>query len=142
MSKNSIITIIIVVVLALGGYLYMQNGDSSVNPDSGLVVDQSSMQISSVKEAPEILQTLDKLSSLKIDDSIFNSAVFRSLQPSDVSSPTWTPGRSNPFAPLNAQVKPLVESQAASSTTKKAGTLPKVNSQSAASLEQVDQLFQ
>ena len=106
MLKKSIIIIITVVVLGAGVYAYFNSG-TTTSPDAGLTTDMSANQVSSIKEAQGILQTLNKIKNLSIDDSIFTSSVFRSLQASQASTTPWTAGRSNPFAPLSYLARPV-----------------------------------
>ncbi len=48
----------------------------------------------------DVLGLLNQIQSLKIDSSIFRSAVYKSLQDFSVEVPPEGVGRDNPFAPF------------------------------------------
>ena len=47
-----------------------------------------------------VLSLLNQINSLKIDTSIFNSLVYRSLVDYSITIPEQNVGRPNPFAPI------------------------------------------
>jgi hypothetical protein len=51
-------------------------------------------------DAKNILTLLNRMNQIKLDDSIFNSAVFQSLKDTTVTLVSQPTGRNNPFAPL------------------------------------------
>lgn len=98
--KNSIV-IIGVAFLLWVGYVTFLKKEASVNPNTTLVseniLDGESPQAQSGRE---ILTLLLNLKSLKLDASIFNDPVFKSLVDFGQSIPERPHGRNNPFAPI------------------------------------------
>jgi hypothetical protein len=103
-SKKVLIIIIAIVVVAIGYYLY-SSGDSevAVDQDSSLVTQSADFGETQIVGA-RVLSLLNQISSLNIDDSIFQSAAYKSLVDYTISIPEQNVGRQNPFAPLPGYV--------------------------------------
>lgn len=68
--------------------------------DTSLEAEQNSGVIGS-----QVMSLLTQIRSLKIDATVFQSAVYRSLQDYSVAIPTENVGRDNPFAPFPGYVR-------------------------------------
>ncbi len=60
----------------------------------------------------DLMKVIEKVESLKLDDSIFKDSAFASLQDYTVILVPQTPGRPNPFAPLSGNQAPAVKTPA------------------------------
>jgi hypothetical protein len=100
MSKKNIISLIIIVVLVIIAIMYLNgsNNDSS----STLTINTS---VSQSDDSKYIYSLLQKMAQVRLDDSIFSSAVFQSLKDNTVTFGTQEIGRDNPFAPVGNSVK-------------------------------------
>ncbi len=93
-KKNiGIVLAILLVVFGLVIYLNFFAGNSS---DPLLSSESNNSEVSQ-----EILIVLTSLNSIKLDNSIFNNAVFLSLTSYGVELAPENVGRRNPFEPLN-----------------------------------------
>lgn len=93
----------VVLVLLFFGYRFLTGGDSSGanGTEAGLTAAGFATRPGGDGAADEFLATLTGLRELNLRGEIFSSAVFRDLQESSVVLPEQTPGRPNPFAPVN-----------------------------------------
>lgn len=99
-NRNNIILAIVSLVLVAGVVLYFFNRDTTTDSLLSVVPSNQSPKIEG-----SLLSTLRQLKSMKLDDSIFSDPVF--LRLSDFAQPLSSqgnPGRSNPFAPIGADV--------------------------------------
>ena len=99
-SKKTIVIIIIIIVLAVLAYFYFSGNPSASQSDT---LEQSGgEQLSQEAEiaGARVLALLNQISSLKIDVSIFNDPVYKSLVDYSIEIPEQKIGRVNPFAPL------------------------------------------
>ncbi len=96
--KNNIIIIITVILIGLIGFWYMTKTDSST---SYLTSDVKTTDSVDAKYIYTILQKMDQVT---LDDSIFLSPAFQNLKDNTVSFSPQTAGRSNPFAPVGADL--------------------------------------
>ncbi len=90
-SKNILIPILLVLVLAFLGYYFFSGGTSN----TVIVSDQSGAPL-----GQDILVLADKLNSLSIDPSVFSSALFTTLVDFNSSLIPEPQGRINPFAKI------------------------------------------
>ena len=89
MNKQMIFTILLSAVLGITGYLWY--GYFHAPP-----VEEGALQ----SRAPAFSQ-VGGLQNIRLDTSVFEDLLFRSLQPPQViPQPDVTPGRTNPFAPF------------------------------------------
>ncbi len=110
MSHHLKTILIIVLVVFLGGAAYIYfigttpvgNG-SALSSSSGAVVATVGTQIT---EDTAFLSALIGITGIKIDPTLFKSVTFSSLKDNAVSIEEATPGRPNPFAPINQTFDP------------------------------------
>jgi hypothetical protein len=87
--------IIGIIVVSISIYYFFLAGPSKATSSSLLEQGPASGVIGS-----QVLNLLNQISSLKIDSTVFQSAVYKSLQDYSVAIPTENVGRPNPFAPI------------------------------------------
>lgn len=92
-ANRTVIGGVIVAVLGLYSYFTYFSGSSSAVISSDEAVSPASQQL---------LLTLGRLNTIKLDESIFADAVFLSLSDFGVTIPPENIGRRNPFAPVGA----------------------------------------
>jgi hypothetical protein len=93
--QNKMLSIGAAVVLLAGGYYFFFSGGSSADP--ALSTGGANPAVSQ-----QLLATLASLHTIQLDNSIFSSPVFMSLNDFGVSIPPQNVGRRNPFDPLGA----------------------------------------
>lgn len=84
-------------VLCLAYYLWQSSGSTPLLSDN-----QGASPLSQ-----ELLTTLGKLHTIKLDPTVFSDPVFVSLTDFGVIIPPQAAGRRNPFAPVGAVIAPL-----------------------------------
>lgn len=94
-KKNIIIIIFFIAILGFVGF-YIFKGDSE---DGSLVAD---VKITKTDDAQIIYSLLQKMSKVKLDDSIFSNQVFQGLKDNSIEVLPQETGRPNPFAPINS----------------------------------------
>ena len=77
-------------VLALGYYFWSSSAETPLLQDTSTTSPGSQ----------EILVTLSKVSTIKLDPALFSDPIFTSLSDFGVTIPDQTAGRRNPFAPV------------------------------------------
>ncbi len=98
---KGIATGVVVLMVAVGGYLLLSGGEGSTEfIDPTLTYDEFGLPSQTSAVGQEILSVLNDLRSLQIDESVFESAVFRSLVDYTVATTTEPLGRPDPFSPL------------------------------------------
>jgi len=97
-KKNQIIIIITLIIAAFVVFVYFKNS-STDNSGSSIVAEK---RVAEFAGAREILSLLNRMSVVKLDDSIFNDKSFISLQDTTVVLVSQPVGRNNPFAPLGS----------------------------------------
>lgn len=96
MSKTKLIIFIsIAIAILFMAYSYL-TGDSK--KETLLAEEEAGLN----PVGREFILLLDKLNSIKLDQSLFASPAFQSLKDSSVSIPSEAVGRGNPFAPIGA----------------------------------------
>lgn len=101
--KNILIFVLIFAVLAGGYYFFIGNktetqGLTSIDPVTGVDISPADDGVGS-----EFLSTLLNIKNIKLDNSIFLSSAFKSLQDyTTILVDQGNSGRSNPFAPIGA----------------------------------------
>jgi hypothetical protein len=117
-KKNQILTLVIVVIIGFVVFTYFKNS-SNDNSSSTIVAEQ---RVAEFAGAREILSLLNKMSNVKLDDSIFNDSSFNSLRDTTVVLVPQPINRNNPFAPIGTDgpittkssvVSPAVKNQEA-----------------------------
>ena len=98
-SKGKLIAIIIIVIVSLGLFFYFK-GKPDVESLSSLEFLNSPESGEAKAASDRVVKLLNEINSLKIDDSIFESAVYKSLIDYTVAIPEQNIGKSNPFAPF------------------------------------------
>lgn len=93
--KNKLVMggLVVAVVGFLGYYVWNSQGATPLLSDSTAGTSPGSQQI---------LQTLGRLHTIKLDPSIFTDPTFVSLSDFGVTIPPQQAGRRNPFAPLGS----------------------------------------
>lgn len=90
---------ILIIVVALGLYFYFK-GDPDDTSISSLEAEVSVESTEALEKSARILSLLNQINSLKIDASIFESAVYKTLVDYTITIPEQDVGRPNPFAPI------------------------------------------
>lgn len=115
MSKR--VKIFAIVVLAIAVIVFIASKTGGSEPDTGsLSSTMDALPITNV-EAPtdnEFSALLSTVTSISIDDSVFNSPAYKALRDNPVTLGSDIVGRTNPFAPIGADsstdlVTPLVQ---------------------------------
>ncbi len=103
MSKKTIITLGILIVLSFFAYTIFFKDKMRAEPD-GLVNTTTGTSTAAEKQiGVEILSALAALEKLKnMDVEFFNGKIFDNLKRSDQKVPELPIGRKNPFAPIGA----------------------------------------
>lgn len=104
-SKKPLIALIVIVVLALGAYFYFK-GTPDASSTSSLDTQSSPLSADAQATSIRVLSLLNQINSLKIDASIFDSAVYKSLLDYTIEIPEQNVGRPNPFAPISGSIPP------------------------------------
>lgn len=133
-TYNKFLILIAIAILLSGSYVYFSHdldaqaastsnqNNSALTSSNGLskvpVLDSRNEKIS---QDTAFLTTLTSLNKLKIDTSIFSRQSFISLRDNTVTLEQVTPGRPNPFAPINSENNPtVVPAQTSAVTTNEA----------------------
>ena len=120
MSKNKIIIIVVVIIVGVFAYFYLTR-DQSGTANAPLV---SEAKTTTFADAKDILTLLNRMSQIKLDDSIFQNVVFKSLKDTTVILVSQPTGRNNPFAPLGSDGTTKVQPQTTTKTPSPATSLP------------------
>lgn len=106
-THNKILVFFTLVLVAFGVYTYFSNSLSisaaettalSSSTTGTVSINSSNDQIS---QDTAFLATLVSLNKIKIDTSLFKNNAFQTLVDNSVKSESVTPGRANPFAPID-----------------------------------------
>ena len=106
-THNKILVFFTLVLVAFGVYTYFSNSLSisaaettalSSSTNGTVSINSSNDQIS---QDTAFLATLVSLNKIKIDTSLFKNNAFQTLVDNSVKSESVTPGRDNPFAPID-----------------------------------------
>ena len=97
-SKGTAIALVVIVIIALLLYFYFKG-----SPDTDSASSLESSNAEGLEDAQvigsRVLPLLNQINALKIDASVFNSAVYKSLVDYTIAIPEQPVGRSNPFSP-------------------------------------------
>lgn len=93
--KKIIIAIVVLLVLGVGGYMFL--GNASTIPVS-VIVPQEDGAV-----GQDVLVLINKLKSASIDSSIFSSALFINLNNTSIPLNPEQQGRLNPFALIGVE---------------------------------------
>ncbi len=96
MNKNSILTLALIIIIAIGAYLYFSGGTITDNTSSLLTQNQNLQS----PDAQYIYTLSQKMDQVQLDDSIFSSQIFQGLKDNAVTFTPQPSGRDNPFAPI------------------------------------------
>lgn len=95
----------VVLVLLFFGYKFLMGGgdvtDVTGGEEAGLTAAGFASDTAEGSAADEFLATLTGLKELNLRGEVFSNPVFQDLQESTIVLPDQTPGRPNPFAPVN-----------------------------------------
>ncbi|HEY9583932.1 MAG TPA: hypothetical protein VJI66_03160 [Candidatus Paceibacterota bacterium] len=98
-SKGTAIALIVIIIIALFLYFYYKG-----SPDTDTASSLESSNIEGLEDAQvigsRVLILLNQINALKIDASVFNSAIYESLVDYTIAIPEQPVGRPNPFAPV------------------------------------------
>jgi len=94
-KKNIIMLIVFIAILGFIGFYLFKNPTD----DSLLSADIKS---ANTDDAQLIYNLLQKMSKVKLDDSIFSNQIFQELKDNSIEVLPQDTGRSNPFAPINS----------------------------------------
>ncbi len=96
-SNKAIGGIVVVLLLAFGGYL-LYSGSSATSEDVGPLTTSDPI---SDESSPEVVQQLNRLRSININTDFLASTEFRSLADFSIQINPQPVGRDNPFAPAS-----------------------------------------
>jgi len=102
LKYKKIIYIAVLILLGLVAYNYLFKPEINLDP----VTSESVASSSELAVDREILTLLGDLHSLVLDNSIFSSAVFKSLEDFSLPVEDEPKGRNNPFAPIGVNIAP------------------------------------
>ena len=106
-TKITFIALAIIIVAALGIYFYYQGTPSDSTSSLETSFTGSSAESADAQLASDrIVSLLNQVSNLKIDKTLFDSAVYNSLVDYTITIPEENVGRANPFAPVGGYVLP------------------------------------
>ena len=91
--------VIVIIILALGAYFYFK-GEPDDSSTSSLEAEDSPENVEAQAVGTRVLSLLNQINSLKIDASIFESAVYNTIVDYTITIPEQDVGRINPFAPI------------------------------------------
>jgi hypothetical protein len=91
--KNNIITIILIIVVGMVAFWYLNKGSS----DNGSTL-STSVQSTDSADAQTVYTLLQQMDQVNLDDSIFSSQSFQSLKENTVTFSPQISGRPNPFS--------------------------------------------
>lgn len=94
-TKQIIIAVVVIVVAFIGFKVFM--GKDSA--DTSLTTDSSTTKF---VDGQAVLVLLNRLNKVTLNESIFSSAAFTSLQSFEVPIPDQVIARPNPFAPIGS----------------------------------------
>jgi len=106
-SQSTFIALAVIVVVALGIFFYTKGtpADTTSSLETSLV--GGTQELTDARQASDrILVLLSEIDSLRITNSLFESAVYRSLVDYTITVPEESVGRTNPFAPVGGYVPP------------------------------------
>ncbi len=106
-SKGTFIALIVIVIATLLLFFYYKGKPS--NDVSSLETMDTPESIDAQEAGNRVLSLLNTINGLKIDDSIFKTAVFISLIDYTNIIPERPVGRPNPFAPISGIEKTTVK---------------------------------
>jgi uncharacterized protein (UPF0333 family) len=95
MNKNSILTLVVIIVIGIGAYLYFNS--TKTDNTSSLLAQNKTLQS---PDAQYIYSLSQKMDQVQLDDSIFSSQIFQGLKDNAVTFTSQPSGRDNPFAPI------------------------------------------
>ncbi len=96
MNKKSILSLVLIIIIAIIAYLYLSGGASTENTSS-LLAQNKTLQS---PDAEYIYSLSQRMSQVQLDDSIFLNPIFQSLKDNTATFPSLPAGRDNPFAPI------------------------------------------
>ncbi len=136
-TYNKLLIVVAVALLVGGVYMYFSNGLSVQAADSSSSLVSSNTSSSSngnavtgtgdqqIAEDTAFLETLTSLTKINIDPSLFSDKSFQALNDNTVVLEQVTPGRPNPFAPIDTTggavvVSPVITNDATQITARTA----------------------
>lgn len=100
-SKKSWIITIVVIVIAVIAYFYIEGG-KPVDSSALSVVNNPEVN----QESTKVFNLLNQIKGLRIDPTLFTDAGYKTLRDYTVPIPQDDVGRNNPFAPIPGFVQP------------------------------------
>lgn len=116
-KKNQIIIVVLVIIVGFIAFNYLKS-NSNDDSSSSIVAEKRATEFAGARE---ILSLLNRMSKVKLDDSIFSDKSFISFKDTTVVLSPQPIHRDNPFAPLgiddtkstqSSNISPAVRSQA------------------------------
>jgi hypothetical protein len=106
-SNTTFIALAIIVVVALAIFFYTKGTPTDSTSSLDTAVAGGSQGYADAQSASDrILVLLNEIDNLKINDSLFKSAAYKSLTDYSISVPEENVGRKNPFAPVGGYFVP------------------------------------
>ncbi|MES3030894.1 MAG: hypothetical protein V4697_00595 [Patescibacteria group bacterium] len=97
-SKKNTFIFIAILLIGAGAFFYFKGSPADTASSLSASGGPESAEVTAV--GTRVLSLLNQINSLKIDTSIFNSVVYRSLVDYTITIPEQNVGRPNPFAPI------------------------------------------
>ncbi|MFA5933818.1 MAG: hypothetical protein WC795_01155 [Candidatus Paceibacterota bacterium] len=110
---KNIIIFVVVFILAIVGYqmFFAKDQSSEGLLTSGTPGVETTTDGTASSVGGEFISTLLNINNLKLDNSLFSSSTFMSLQDFTINLiPEVNPGRSNPFAPIGSDISTPAQS--------------------------------
>lgn len=101
---------VIILVLILGGS-YVAYSMFSEDPTTASLL-KSEVATETDQDAAEIIKTINQINTLKLDRSVFDDPIFRTLVDRSEKLDLQPKGRVNPFAPIGPTVATTTTSSA------------------------------
>lgn len=92
------LTVILIIILVLASFVYFYMKGNELSKNSSLL--EGSTPDVSNNVGAEVLALLNQVKLIKIDSTIFESPVYKTLVDYTVEVPPQPVGRPNPFAPV------------------------------------------
>lgn len=102
-SKGTFIALIAIVGISLLIYFYYK-GTPNDSSTSSIETTGTAESYDAKIASERVISLLNEIKSLKIDPSIFNSAVYKSLVDYSITVPEQFVGRVNPFEPIGGNI--------------------------------------
>ena len=96
-NKRQKFLMVVLIVVVIGAVIFFISFNSSNIVISEMTFDDFGNPIETLAVGQDLINLLDRLQSVELDSSIFNSPAFKSLTDYSIQLPTIPQGRLNPF---------------------------------------------